>query len=222
METLFSTYGYSSQKRDRDMKKVLVVEDQRIHREYMENIINYSERYELVTSVTAADLAIAVCEKICIDLILMDIAVNGTLDGIEASVKIKLLFPEVKIVIVTSMLDDLCLSRAKDAGVDSLWYKDTSKEDLLAVMDAAMRGEASFPDSTPKVMLGSSNNKELTQRENIILREIVKGLSNKQIAEKCGIAEDTVNWHVKNLLAKTGLVNRTMLAISAVQGNLFI
>ena len=85
-----------------------------------------------------------------------------------------------------------------------------------------MRGEASFPDSTPKVMLGSSNNKELTQRENIILREIVKGLSNKQIAEKCGIAEDTVNWHVKNLLAKTGLVNRTMLAISAVRGNLFI
>ena len=63
------------------MKKVMIVEDQRIHREYMENIVKYSDCYELVTSVTAADLAASVCTDTKIDLILMDIAVNGSLDG---------------------------------------------------------------------------------------------------------------------------------------------
>ena len=113
------------------MKKVMIVEDQRIHREYMENIVKYSDCYELVTSVTAADLAASVCTDTKIDLILMDIAVNGSLDGIEAAAGIKSKFPNIKIVIVTSMLDETCLKRAKDAGVDSLWYKDASKENLL-------------------------------------------------------------------------------------------
>ena len=66
------------------MKKILIVEDQRLHREYMESIIRNSGRYELVPSVTAADLAAEICRKTRIDLILMDIAVNGSMDGIEA------------------------------------------------------------------------------------------------------------------------------------------
>lgn len=203
------------------MKKVMIVEDQRIHREYMENIVKYSDSYELVTSVTAADLAASVCTDTKIDLILMDIAVNGSLDGIEAAAGIKSRFPNIKIVIVTSMLDETCLKRAKDAGVDSLWYKDASKENLLEVMDATMLGENIFPEAAPKVLIGSASNKDFTKTEVLILREIVNGLSNKQIAEKLGATENTINWHVKNLLSKTKLANRTMLAISATRGNLF-
>ncbi len=204
------------------MKRILVVEDQRIHREYMENIINYSGKYELVTSVTAADLAFTICKEKPVDLILMDIAVNGSMDGIEAAGEIKKHFSEIKIVIVTSMLDELCLIRAKEAGADSLWYKDASKEDLINVIDETMKGEHIFPDAAPQVSIGYGNNKEFTKTENIILREIVNGLSNKQIAAKLSIGTSTVEWHVGNLLSKTGLPNRTMLAIKAARGNLFV
>lgn len=204
------------------MKKILIVEDQRLHREYMESIVRNSGRYELVPSVTAADLAAEICRKTRIDLILMDIAVNGSMDGIEAAGYIKKLFPAVKIVIVTSMLDEMCLIRAKDAGVDSMWYKDVSGEELLDVIDSAMSDDRIFPASSPEVTVGNCNSGDFTKTENSILREIVNGLSNKQIADKLGTSENTVNWHVKNLLSKTGLSNRTMLAISAVRGNLFI
>ena len=85
-----------------------------------------------------------------------------------------------------------------------------------------MSDDRIFPASSPEVTVGNCNSGDFTKTENSILREIVNGLSNKQIADKLGTSENTVNWHVKNLLSKTGLSNRTMLAISAVRGNLFI
>ena len=91
------------------MTKVLIVEDQRIHREYMETLLSQEGHYELLPSVTAADVAVQLCKTNPVQLVLMDIAVNGMMDGIEATAKLKDMSPNIKIIIVTSMLDTDCL-----------------------------------------------------------------------------------------------------------------
>lgn len=204
------------------MTKVLVVEDQRIHREYMENLLLGSGRYELLPSVTAADVAIQLCRAGRVKLVLMDIVVNGTMNGIEAAAEIKKLRPDIRIVIVTSMLDAECLVKAKAAGADSMWDKDASEEALMDVIDRTMTGEHIFPDNSPAVNVGFVSSNELTRAENDILRKLVNGLSSRQISQKLNVSMKTIDWHINNLLAKSGLPNRTALAIQAARGNLFV
>ena len=127
------------------MKKVLIVEDQRMPRENMERILLDSGKYALSASVNGADVALAVCRREQIDLILMDVCTAGNKDGIEAATEIKAEFPGIKIIIVTSMVEVGYLKRAKEAKVDSFWYKDISPENLIDVIERTMAGESIFP-----------------------------------------------------------------------------
>ena len=133
------------------MKKVLIVEDQRMPRENMERILLDSGKYALSASVNGADVALAVCRREQIDLILMDVCTAGNKDGIEAATEIKAEFPDIKIIIVTSMVEVGYLKRAKEAKVDSFWYKDISPENLIDVIERTMAGESqSLPQKRSK------------------------------------------------------------------------
>lgn len=97
------------------MKQVLIVEDQRMPRKYMESMISDSKYYALAASISGADVALAYCKPQMIDLILMDVCTSGNKDGIEAAAEIKAAFPNIKIIIVTSMIEAGFLERAKAA-----------------------------------------------------------------------------------------------------------
>ena len=146
------------------MKRVLIVEDQRMPRENMERTLSDSGRYELVASLNGADFAILKCCQHHVDLIIMDVCTSGNKDGIEATAEIKAKFPKIKIIIVTSMVEVSYLERARAAGVDSFWYKDISPEALIDVIDRTMAGERLFPSETPKVKLGLAESTELTPK----------------------------------------------------------
>lgn len=203
------------------MKRVLIVEDQRMPRENMERILSDSGKYELAASVNGADMAFVICKMQTVDLILMDVCTVGNKDGIEAAAEIKTAFPNIKIIIVTSMVEVSYLDRARAAGVDSFWYKDISPEALIDVIDRTMDGEHLFPDKTPKVKLGLAESTDLTAKEIEVLRLVCEGLEYSEIAETLHIAESTVKYHVSNILSKTGYANKTRLAI-AVTGKKFI
>ena len=214
------------------MKKILIVEDQRMPRENMERMIAESGRYESAGSISDAGLALARCCRIPVDLILMDVCTAGNRDGIEAAAEIKAKFPNIKIIIVTSMAEVGFLDRAKAAGadfidrarlggVDSFWYKDISREKLIDIIDRTMAGEKIFPDATPTVRLGLADSTELTAREINVLRLVCDGLEYGEVAEQLNISERTVKYHVSNILSKTGYANKTRLAI-AVTNKKFI
>ena len=203
------------------MKRVLIVEDQRMPRENMERTLSDSGRYELAASVNGADVAFVICRQQPIDLILMDVCTAGNKDGIEAAAEIKEAFPEIKIIIVTSMVEVSFLERARAARVDSFWYKDISPEALIYVIDRTMAWEHLFPGQTPKVKLGLAESTDLTAKEIEVLRLVCEGLEYSEIAEALRIAESTVKYHVSNILSKTGYANKTRLAI-AVTGKKFI
>lgn len=203
------------------MKRVLIVEDQRMPREHMERTLSDSGNYALAASVNGADIAFAICQQQPIDLILMDVCTIGNKDGIEAAAEIKAAFPNIKIIIVTSMVEVSYLDRARAANVDSFWYKDISPETLIEVIDRTMAGEHLFPGEKPKVKLGLAESTDLTAKEIEVLRLVCDGLEYKEIARALNIAERTAKYHVSNILSKTGYANKTRLAI-AVTNKKFI
>lgn len=203
------------------MTKVLVIEDQRIAREYMENVIQSGKDYELADSLSKADLAETVCRRSAVDLVLMDVCTHGAKDGIDAAAELRMQFPELKIIVVTSMVEESFIKRAKEAGADSFWYKEVSPEDLITVMDATMQGRQIWPDETPAVKLGITTSDDFTETEIKVLRLVCEGLEYSEIAEVLHYTKDNVKYHIRNILQKTGYANKTQLAI-AVTGRHYI
>jgi two-component system vancomycin resistance associated response regulator VraR len=194
---------------------VMIVDDQRIPRHYFELIVQSSDRYRLRYSIESAAVAYAYCTRFHFDLIILDILMNDGSNGLDAAERIKRDFPAVRILMVTSMMEASFLRRAREIGVDSFWYKEAGELELLEVMDRTMAGESVYPDSTPLLMIGSASSAEFTPSELVVLREMTKGLSNKDIAEKLVVEVSTVKKHISNMLQKTGFSNRTELAIEA-------
>ena len=198
-----------------DRTRVMIVDDQYISRQLFEMYVKDSENYELVYAVESAAFADTFVLKNAIDLVLMDILMNDGSNGLEAAARIKKNRPNIKIIAVTSMPEASWLNRAREIGIESFWYKETSKETILEVMDRTMAGESVYPDHVPKVKLGLSNSGEFTERELEVLRVMTTGVSNAAIAKKLGITESTVKNHIRHMMEKTGCGSKTELAIEA-------
>lgn len=105
--------------------------------------------------------------------------------------------------------------QGKKIGVDSFWYKEIESEPILEVMDKTMAGEKIYPDGPPPVRIGLIESSAFTNREIEILRELQSGDSNSEIAERLGITAETVKFHIRSMLQKTGFHTRTELALKA-------
>lgn len=156
------------------MKKinVMVVEDQSMPRQLFEIFISSTDKYNLTASIDDASKALNYVRTNSVDLILMDVITKNGASGLDAAAEIKSAYPNIKIIIVTSMPECSYLSRAREIGIDSFWYKEVSREPILAVMDKTMDGEHIFPDCTPALTLGLASSREFTDRETEVLREM--------------------------------------------------
>ena len=157
-------------------------------------------------------------EKHCdatVKLVLMDVQTQHKHSGLAAAKRIKKAFPQIKIVVATSLVDPEVLQRAKMGAADSLWYKDGDEGTLMQVVRRTMAGEHIFPDAPPSVEIGTAMSAEFTKGEMKVLRCLVRGLSYNEIAKELGIEPSTVKFHVINMLQKTGLENKLQPAIAA-------
>ena len=202
--------------------KVVVVDDQNVARGFFEMHIKTSLRYELVRSLPAADLAITYLEQHPVDLVFMDIVMRYGMDGLSAAEQIKKRFPQVKVILVTSMAEATWEKRAKLAGIESFWYKEYSEEPLIEIMDRTMNGESVYPSDAPVVQFGKVTTQELTERELDVLRELTSGATNEEIAQHLFISVNTVKRHIQNLMDKSGYKNRLALAINATSLGLVV
>ena len=204
------------------MYNVMVVEDQAMPRQLFEAFISMSDRFNLVHSIKNADMADIYCEQSKIDLILMDVCTELNSNGLDAAERIKQKHPEIKIIIVTSMPEVSYLERAKTIGVDSFWYKEVSEEPILELMDRTMAGESIYPDSTPAVSFGNIKSTDLSKREIEVLREVIMGFTNAEIAERLNISQHTVRDYIQVIMEKTGYRTRTELAVKARETGIII
>lgn len=204
------------------MMNVLLVEDTKMGRDCITGYLRGSDRYRLAAAITNAAMAETTCLHTPIDLILMDYCTENDEDGIAAAAVIKRRMPHIKIIIITSMASTDLIDRAREAGADSFWYKETSDQELLAVMDRTMNGESIYPDTTPVIKIGTAKSTDLTPMQLSILRLMVQGLSNPTIAKELHISVDDVKWHIKGLYDKTGYNSRITLVGAVIKKDFII
>ena len=194
--------------------RVMIVEDQPMIRSLLESYFPPEDGHRIVASVPGAKQAVEICRVSAVDLVLMDVQTQHRENGLTAVREIKAMRPEIKIIIVTSLIDAAVLEGAKAAGADSLWYKDSAKNRLMEAVEQTMAGEHVFPDAPPPVQIGMAKSTEFTKTELRVLRYLLRGLSYTRIASEMGVEMSTVKFHVANMLQKTGLENKLQLALA--------
>ena len=202
--------------------RVLIADDQIVARQLFQSIVASTDRYEIVDMIDTARIADSYCARGGVDLVIMDVVMNDGMSGLEAAERIKQNYPQIKVIIVTSMPDALFLRRAREIGADSFWYKEVQARPMLEVMDRTMAGEHIWPDRAPRSKLGQAESEDFTARELEVLRLLSEGLTDAEIAEKLFLGVTTVRYHVSNLMSKTGFSTRTELAVHAVRSGITI
>ena len=198
------------------MRKILIVEDQALARNYLCACVDKCTDCQVAGTLFRADAALQRCGEGAVDLILMDICTESDSDGLVAAESIKKIYPQIKIVMVTSMLEGRFLDRARKIGADSFWYKDSPSGDLVGVIEGTLAGTHFWPDSVPSVRLGNTLSCDLSDREIETLRLLCEGKTNAEIAEKLKVGESSVRTYINRMLEKTGYTNRNRLMIAAV------
>ena len=195
--------------------RVVVADDQNISRGFFEMYVRAASNYELLAGLRTAQAAVDYVDKNDVDLLILDVMMQEGIDGLTAASIIKRKHPEIKIILTTSASETNWEQKARDAGIDSFWYKEYDEHGLLEIMERTLNGESVYPADAPKVPFGKITRAELTERELEILRELTASKTNEEIAEKLQISVNTVKRHIQNIMEKTGFESRLDLAMNA-------
>lgn len=177
--------------------------------------VRASSDYELVAGLRTAQAATEYVEDHDVDLLIMDVMMQEGIDGLTAASQIKQKHSEIKIVLTTSTSETTWEQKAKDAGIESFWYKEYDEHGLLEIMERTLSGESVYPSEPPKVTFGNITRADLTDRELEILRELTSNMTSEEIADKLNISTNTVKRHLQNIMEKTGFESRMDLAMNA-------
>ena len=164
-------------------------------------------------------------EKYCntaINLILMDVQTQHKHSGLAAAERIKKVFPHIKIVVVTSLVDPEVLERAKMGAIDSLWYKDHGTAELMDVIKHTLAGEKIFPCTSPSVEMEGTMSDQFSPRQLDILRCYIRGMTYQEIADKFGISKNGVRWNLDDMVEKGGFESREALVATAMEKKLMV
>jgi len=211
------------------MKKIriLIVDDQALFREGLHTLLLVQSDFEVVGEAANGEEALKMVTKHRPDVVLMDLRMP-VLDGVSATRRIKDMWPESKVIVLTTFDDDEYVFDGLRAGAVGYLLKDVSSEKLVEAVRAAARGEYFLlPSITAKVMAEFARvsrpnpvrNNQLTEmlsaRELEVLRLVAQGASNKSIADQLVIAEGTVKNHLTSILAKLEVKDRMQAVFKA-------
>ena len=191
------------------------MDDQYVARSFFELHVQMSKNYELVSSVASAEQAVAYCMEHPVDLVIMDVMMKYGLDGLTCAKTIKNNNRKIRIILTTSTAEAKWIEKARQAGIESFWFKEYSDIPLTEVMDRTMQGESVYPGDLPNPGFGDTVKVDLSERELEVLRELTRNRTNEEIAEILHISQFTVKRHIQNMLIKTGYKNRIDLAVNA-------
>ena len=206
--------------------KLMLVDDHALFRSGLAALLSSQDEMEVVAQADNGLDAVKLAEEVMPDLILMDINMPGS-DGLEATRIIKDRMPYVKIVMLTASDENDLLFEAVKAGAQGYLLKHLDPEQFLAELSAQLRGEASISgDVAIKIIRAFSahdverQQSQLTARELEVLKLVGEGFSNRDIASRLYISENTVKNHLRNILQKLHFENRVQAAAYAIRRGL--
>lgn len=207
--------------------KVLLVDDHEMVRIGLAAVLGTEDGIEVVGEASNGHDGIRLAQEYRPDVVLMDLVMEG-MDGIETTRKLLQLYPECKVIVLTSFLDDEKMYPVIEAGAFSYLLKTSRASEIAQAIRAAAKGQSILESQvaskimnrfrTPKA--AAQPHEELTDREMEVLRLIAKGKSNQELADDLFIGVKTVKFHVTNVLAKLGVEDRTQAAIYAFKHGL--
>lgn len=196
--------------------RVLIAEDHLIARVGVKTIINAQPDMKVVAEAANGLQAIELFRKHRPDVSLMDVRMPE-MNGVEATHAIRADFPGAHIIALSTYGGDEDVRRALQAGARAYLTKDVLHDELIRAIHAVHAGEKYLPPGVAAALESSALPAGLSAREAEVLELIVKGHGNKQIAYMLGIAEHTVKNHVKSILSKLAVDDRTQAATAAIQ-----
>ena len=196
------------------MIKLLIVDDQKILLDAFTKALGQEDDIQIAGSITEADVADAACGKLRPNMVLMDICTGSDVSGLYAAKRIKEQYPQIKVVLMTGFPELSFLNRARAAGADSFIYKSSSMEEFIRCIRLTAAGQGYYPENAQTASFGEGDC-PLTARELEILRLFCNNLTRKEMASALGISVSTINFHINNMLVKTGYKNLMGLAMEA-------
>lgn len=202
---------------------VLLVDDHAVVRQGVRAFLTTQADITVIGEAGSGEEAIKLTEQYVPDVILMDL-IMPSMDGVEATRRVKHVSPRSQIVVLTSYHEDEHIFPALKAGALSYILKDVSAEELGSAVRKAAAGEAVLhPRVAARVIKELQGRRadalnpftELSERELEVLKLIADGMSNAEIAAKLVLSEKTIKGHVSNILGKLHLVDRTQAAVYA-------
>lgn len=209
--------------------KILIADDHKLFRQGLIGLIQTREDLaEVIGEAETGEEAVRMAEQLQPDVILMDIYMPE-MDGLEAAKEIRARFPQIAIVMLTSSERDGHLYEAVQLGVSGYLLKSLDATELFDLLSSIIKGEPAMTRAMAERLLKAVANRladdekgeqPLTERELFVLRLVASGASNQAIAEKLSISINTVKSHLKNILEKLHLDNRTQAATYAYKHGL--
>jgi len=210
--------------------KIILADDHRIFRDGIKSLLSENERINIISEASNGDELLVLLKSLKPDIIIADITMPG-LSGIEITKQIKMLYPEIHVMILSMHTNEEFVLNAINAGARSYLPKDTSKEELMEAVNVLYEGGEYYSKSISDNFLKSfikkqkvdqslKENDDLTQREIEILKLAASGISNKDIADKLFISIKTVDAHKNHIMVKLKLKNTAEMVLYAVKNKI--
>jgi DNA-binding NarL/FixJ family response regulator len=206
--------------------RLLIADDHALFRQSLRALLE-SRGVEVVGEAKTGKEAVALAGRLRPDIVLMDLAMPE-LDGLEATRQVVQTLPGVRVVVLTASTEDDDLFEALQAGAQGYLLKDLEADSFFKLLDGALEGQPALtPELSRKILLAFSRRTQaaeredpdaLTERELEVLELMVEGItSNRQLARRLEVSENTVKFHVRNILDKLHLHNRAQAVSVALR-----
>lgn len=204
------------------MLKIIVIDDHILLRDMIVDTLNNEKDFNVVGISNDAKDAPELCAKSNPDVLLMDICTANNSNGIAYAKIVKENHPNIKIIIMTGILDVSFINEAKQIGIESFIYKNISKDSLVSTVKNTANGYSIYPNSNRKENTGDSILSELTDKEMQILKLYCRLLDKDAVAEALSISPRTLKSHIHSIYDKTGFNNLAKLAIYCVSNGFIV
>ncbi|MCG9580784.1 response regulator [Vibrio tubiashii] len=196
--------------------RVLLVDDHPLMRRGINQLLSFEDEFNVVAEASNGAEAVAQNHEHKPDLILLDLNMKG-MSGLDTLNALRADDCDATIVILTVSDSPADIEAIVQAGADGYLLKDTEPDELIELLKSSLQGNKSYSKEVAKYLADRENSTtvfdELTDREMQILKEVAKGLRNKQIADTLFISESTVKVHMKSLLKKLQVPSRTAATV---------
>lgn len=206
-----------------DIIRIMLVDDHAVVRSGLSAFLSVNPDLELVGEAENGEQAVVRAGLLKPDVILMDLMMP-VMDGVAATAAIKKQHPNIQVIALTSFQEDELVQNALRVGAIGYLMKNVSARELAAAIRAAKEGKVTLsPEATQALVHFSQQPQEaevLTEREREVLKLMVEGLNNAEIAERLVVSLSTIKYHISNILMKLGVDNRVAAVTTAMNKKL--